>query len=307
MNDRSGVRSKGALEDIAYLTRSVNRVAVLDSLAADSYTPSELTEVTGASRPTLGRILHEFEDRGWTERTDDGYVATTTGQHVVCELEPFAGAMAAIRTLGEAVAWLPTDELTIGLQHFRDATVRRPERHDPMDVVDVFTERLREATEFRALTHLVAPEPKQEAMLDGVTSGRLETEFVLTDDLVGYLRDVPKRDDWFHEVVASGARAYRYDDSIPCNLFLIDELVALGQSHPETSQPYAFIETDDETVWAWARDLFDAYRAEAERIDDGLAAEEASVEDLSDGVTPGELSDEEPTAEGSPTRIDRVP
>jgi ribosomal protein S19E (S16A) len=47
-----------------------------------------LTDVTDASRPTLGRILHEFEERGWTERTDDGYVTTAAGEHVVAEFTP---------------------------------------------------------------------------------------------------------------------------------------------------------------------------------------------------------------------------
>ena len=297
-NDRPGAHSTGALEDIAYLTRSANRVAALGSLVEDSYAPSELTEIVGASRPTLGRILHEFEDRGWTERSDDGYVATPTGEHVVAELEPFAGAMAAIRRLGDAVAWLPTDELTIGLQHFRDATVRRPERYDPMDVVDVFTELLREATEFQVLTHLVAPEPKQEAMLDGVTTGRLDAKLVLTDDLVCYLREVPKRDAWFREFVAAGARAYRYDDPIPCNLFVIDDVVILGESHPDSGHPYAFIETENATVREWARDLIDEYRAEADRITAEAPAGEASAEETSDG----EASAREPSA-----RTDRTP
>jgi predicted transcriptional regulator len=232
--------------------------------------------------PTEYRILHEFEERGWTERTDDGYVATAAGEHVVTEFTPFAGAMAAIRRLGDAVAWLPADELTIGLQHFRDATVRRPERYDPMDVVDVFTELLREATEFLALTHLVAPEPKQKAMLEGVTTGRLDTKLVLTDDLVGYLDDVPKRDAWFREFVAAGGRAYRYDDSIPCNLFVIDDVVILGQSHPESGHPYAFIESENETVRRWACDLIDEYRGDADRVVPDPSVEESVAKESSD-------------------------
>jgi predicted transcriptional regulator len=266
MSDHPGARSTDALDDVAYLTRSSNRVEVLDLLATGTYSPSELTDVTGASRPTLGRILNEFEERGWTERADDGYEATCAGEHIVAELAPFVDAMEAIRVLGEAVAWLPTDELTIGLWHFRDATVRRPERYDPMDTVDVVTELLRKASEFRVLTHLVAPRPKQRAMLDGVASGRLDTTLVLTDDLVGYLRENAERDAWFQEFVAAGARAYRYDESIPCNLFVIDDLVLVGRSRPDSGHPYAFIESDDETVRAWACDLIDDYRADADRI-----------------------------------------
>jgi len=163
-------------------------------------------------------------------RPDAGVYEQMEGGPTQGDVAIAADAMAAIRTLGDAVAWLPTDELTIGLQHFRDATVRRPDRYDPMDVVDVFTELLREATVFWGLTHLVAPEPKQKAMLDGVTTGRLDTKLVLTSDLVGYLSDVPKRDAWFREFVSAGGRIYRYDDPIPCNLFIIDDVVILGQA-----------------------------------------------------------------------------
>jgi predicted transcriptional regulator len=280
MSEPTSAQAADALEDIAYLTRSGNRVAVLDSLATGPHTPSELTDVIDASRPTLGRILNEFEERGWTERTDDGYVATPTGEHVVTEFSPFAGAMTAIRRLGDAVSWLPSDELTIGLHHFRDAVVRRPDRYDPMDTVDVVTELLRKATEFRTLTHLVPPRPKQKALLDGVVTGRLDAKLVVTDDLVGYLRDNPERDAWVREFVAEGARVYQYDDPIPCNLFVIDDLVLVGKSHPESGHPYAFIETENETVRTWARELIDEYCADADRIaPETSAGEEASAEE----------------------------
>lgn len=306
MSDPTGARSADALEDIAYLTRSGNRVAVLDSLATGPHTPSELTDVTDASRPTLGRILNEFEERGWTERTDDGYVATPTGEHVVTEFSPFARAMTAIRRLGDAVSWLPSDELTIGLHHFHDATVRRPDRYDPMDTVDVVTERLWEATEFHVLTHLVAPEPKQKAMLDGVTSGRLDTKIVLTDDLVSYLRDVPKRAAWAREFVAEGARVYRYDDSIPCNLFVIDDTVLVGESHPESGHPYALIESENETVRAWACDLIESYRADADRIVPGSTGAEVSEDEPSFETTPEEEAEETSSGDAS-VRMDQTP
>lgn len=80
--DRSDEDGEGALETVAYLARSESRVAVLESVRDGPHTREELLETTDASRVTLDRVLGEFEDRGWAERTDEGYVPTREGEFV---------------------------------------------------------------------------------------------------------------------------------------------------------------------------------------------------------------------------------
>ena len=49
-----------ALDDIAFLARSVNRVEVLETLSSGPHNRAELQEATDISRPTVGRIVNNF-------------------------------------------------------------------------------------------------------------------------------------------------------------------------------------------------------------------------------------------------------
>lgn len=258
-----------ALEDIAYLSRSDNRVLVLNALSEGPHTRRELEEVTEVSRATLGRIVNEFEERNWAKRTTDGdYVATATGQHIITQFTPFAESIQAIRRLGEAMEWLPTDELSIGLHHFSDAFVKRPEHDDPMEFLDFFTEQIRDASEIRVLTHLAPPEPFARSMRDGFTTGRLDGVFVLTGDLVEYLRAREGRQERWRTYIEAGADVHRYDEDIPCNLFVIDDTVFIKSSRAESVKLYYGepIVSENEIVRAWATDLIGAYQGEADDI-----------------------------------------
>lgn len=61
------------LDDVEYLARSANRVRVLETLAKGPHDRTDLQEKTGAARATLGRILGEFEERGWIRRDGAEY------------------------------------------------------------------------------------------------------------------------------------------------------------------------------------------------------------------------------------------
>lgn len=264
----------GALKEIAYLSRSDNRLLILTALTEGAHTRRELEEVTGVSRATLGRIVNEFEERNWAERTTDGdYVATPTGQHMVTQFTPFAESIEAVRRLGEAVEWLPTDELSIGLHHFNDAIVKRPENDDPMEVIDYFTDQIRDASEIRVLTHLAPPEPFATSMRDGFDTDRLNGTFVLTGELVEYLRRRSAREERWRAYIEAGADVYRYEGDIPCNLLVIDERVFIKSSRSDSVKlSYAEpIVSDNETVWAWATDLIETYQNQADHIDEPFA------------------------------------
>lgn len=254
-----------ALADIAYLARSRNRVEILAVLSRAPHASRDVAAATEASRSTLERILTELEERGWAERTDDGtYAATPAGEFAVAEFLPPVGAMDAIRTLDEAVAWLPADELSIGLHHFADATVHRPEPNSPTAPATYLTERLRDASVFRCLVCLAPPLAFERAMRDGVVDGRLRTEHVVTARELEYISDQPERMRRWREYLEAGADVYCYDGPIPCNLFVLDETVLLGERQPEAC---SFVESESETVRSWAEETIAAYRRDAERLD----------------------------------------
>jgi predicted transcriptional regulator len=264
-----------ALADIAYLSRSDNRVAILDALAREPRPRRELGEATGVSRTTLDRIVNELEDRGWAERTPDGEYATTpAGAHLIAELRPFLDSVEAIRRLDDALAWLP-DDLDVGLRHFSDATVRRPEGADPMETIDYFVDLATDASELLVLSHLAPPAPLARTMRDRIAAGALTITGVVTGDCVDYMAEHPERRARWRAIVESGGELYRYDDHLPCNLFVIGEVVLIKQSAPEPVQEsYGVpIESRDGTVREWAVDLIERYRTGATRVDADTFAE----------------------------------
>ena len=277
MTNPSDTLTGDTLEHAAYLARSENRVRILKTLSSGPYTRRDLVDATGVSSATVGRVLTELQSRGWAKRTQDGYVATPAGTRVTAEFEPFIGALETIQHLGDAVDWIPTDELDIGLHHFTDVTVRRPERYDPADITDFFVDVLQDVSSFRTLTHLVPIETKERIMLEGVRSGRLTVDCVMTVGLLDYLREHPEHRARWAELLDGGATASRYDAHIPCNLFILGDLVLLADSHSTSGHPYACLVSENPTIRSWAHELIDRYRGKADPIDVDMISEERSV------------------------------
>lgn len=270
MSERSEAIPSDALADVAYLTRSENRIAILRALADGPTTRREISERTGCSRTTLDRIVNELESRGWAERTPDGtYVATPVGRHLIDQFDPFLRSVDALQRLGEAIDWLPTAELTVDLAAFSDATVRRPERDDPVETIEFMTDLVREASTFRVLTHLFPPEPLSEAMHEGLTSGRLSVQAVVPDGYMTSLREYPERRVRWHDNLRAGAVVYRYEGTLPCNLWIVDERVLIKQaSDGPIAESYGVpIVSNNPAVRDWASDLIDRYVREGREID----------------------------------------
>lgn len=268
MSGESGTGCREALADIAYLTRSENRVRILESLSETSSTRRELEAETGIPRATVGRTLADFQERGWVRR-DDGrvYSLTPAGRCVAASLTPFIERMAAIRKLGNMVAWLPTDEVAVDLRAFRDATIRRPERADPFAHVARATELLSAADSFRCLVGVAPPPEFEQVMRDRVVAGALTTCHVITAEELAYLRDQPDRVHRWREYVEGGANLYCFDGAIPCNLLVFDDTVLIGNVQSNPDQQSALLECDSEAVVEWTNRLIDRYRRKAAPLD----------------------------------------
>lgn len=264
-----------ALDHIAYLSRSTHRVAVLEALTESipdpgrprtGYDPRALQDLTGASEATISRILSGFADRGWAERNDDGeYVATAKGQSIAMAFAPSVDAMVTVQRLGDAVTLLPFSELSIGLHHFRDATVREPEGPQPADFGQYLSELLDGASTYRFISYVPGP-PNVEAM------PQLDQVGVFADYIIDYLGG-----SWDHEYYGEGPEVpidmYSYDGHMSCNLFIIDELVAIENSQVDGISSGTTIESRNETVREWAIELFERYRKDAEYVE----SEDATV------------------------------
>lgn len=280
MSDGENNLPTEALEDIAYFSRSPNRVAILDALTEGSHPRKELVELTGVSRTTVDRIVNELKEKGWAERTANGtYVTTVRGTHFVRRFRPFLESVEALHRLDDAVTWLPIDELSIGLEHFNDAVVRGPETADPVETIDFMNDLLATASEFRVLAHLAPPEPLGETMCDSVVSGQMTMDGVITETLFSYLTANPERAARWKTVVENGATLHLHEGPIPCNLWIFDETVLIKKSGPEPiDDSYGSpIVSENSTVRSWAHNLIDDWLADTTHIEGEAFVDDSSV------------------------------
>ncbi len=203
-------------------------------------------------------------EREWVERTTNGeYILTATGEHIAVETERYVGAIQAIQVLGNGVAWLPDDELTIGLQHSREATVLRPEPNATNAPSTHASELMQEATEFACLVNIAPSLGFEYAMMDGVVDGRLSTQHIVTDGELAVLRQNADRVSRWQTYIEAGGNLYCYDRRIPCNLLVIDETVLILDRHPEAVEG---IKSTNAMVRSWAHEVIDDYQEDAERL-----------------------------------------
>lgn len=265
MTDTSHV-SNEVLEDVAFLARSGNRVQVLERLtetgsepAPLGYDPRELQEITGASEATLSRILNEFQERDWARRTTEGnYVATPQGEHVAADFEPFIKSMETNRKLGAALGSIPPDELTIDLHHFQDATIRQQKPDEPIGMM--YLEAYRETTSFYCLTWFASDPALGMAIENGVLNGRITTYEGITASSANPIRDNHKGPPDMRKIIDAGGRLFVYDGRLPCNIFILDDLVFIS------SDFRYIIESGNETVRDWALDMVERYRVESREV-----------------------------------------
>lgn len=254
-----------ALGDVAYLSLSIHRVRILRALTEEPYTRRDLEDVTDASRATLGRILSELEDRGWAERTADGYVATVRGE-LVCEVfVPLLEAIGFLRRLEDAADSFPTEARSVDLRHFTDSTVRRPRPTDAFAPVAYGVSVLREAEYYRGLVHS-GSRPFLDAVHEGVCSGRLDAEVVSARSYLEYLVGNPNCRSRVVDLLERGC-VLRYDGAVPTNLLLVDDCVYLCLCDRERGHLLALVESENGVVRSWAVDLYEAYRAKADLVD----------------------------------------
>jgi hypothetical protein len=114
------------LEDIEFLARSNHRVVVLDAPVERPCDRNDLRVATGASSPTMGRILADFEERRWIARDGRTYELTRLGEFVADRFLDFRGAMKTERKLRDVVPWLPREMEGFTVDMFDDAVVSYP-------------------------------------------------------------------------------------------------------------------------------------------------------------------------------------
>lgn len=255
-----------ALEEIEFLALSENRVETLDALRNGPYTRSELEEITGASQPTLGRILRDFEDRRWVEPVDGGYEATATGRIVAGGITDLREIVETELTLREVVDWLPTEEMAFDLRRLRDASITTPSRTRPIAPIRQVSDALGGATHVRVVSHAFNERTLEAVRRETVEAGGTFEGVFSAGAIADLAHDRTLRDRLEELADAETATIRVYEGEIPLAVTVTDQDVHL-LLRDEDGLLQAALATDDEVVHSWALDVHDRYWKASEPLD----------------------------------------
>ncbi|SDR02769.1 helix-turn-helix transcriptional regulator [Natronobacterium texcoconense] len=253
------------LEEIEFLALSANRVDVLELLAEDEYTRSELAHETGASQATLGRILGDFDERSWITRDGSRYRATATGRLVAEGVTDLRTILETEGKLRDVVDYLPTRGLAFDLRHLADATITKPSQTRPNAPVQRLLALLEDADEVRAFSHAFNEQTLQ-VVRERTTAGEVTFRGVFSRYAIEALTDDSALRRQLRDLLAADETAVRVGrDDVPLAVMIVDDVVYL-LVRDDHGVLRASIEIDDPTVRSWANDRFDEYWEDSESL-----------------------------------------
>lgn len=251
--------------DAAFLTASYNRGLVLDELCNRTLNRQELQRSTGIRRVTLGRILHDLEERGWIERSDTEYGATSLGTSVNGAFHEFLDTIGTAHRFQALAHLLPEGLLELGIERIHDAEIAIPTSSDPQAPIRLAVRQVREAETVRILTHAFAP-GVIDVLYDGVLAGEQTVEAVLAGEVLDIFAADPELREKVHAILSTDrARFYRSPEPIPYIFAVVDDGVGIGVDD-EQGRPHAVIDVRDEVVHEWAIELFERYRLSSKAV-----------------------------------------
>ncbi len=257
------------LDDIEFLVSSDHRVGVLDALVGGSCDRDDLRTATGASSPTLGRILADFQDRHWIERDEKRYQLTDLGEFVADQFEGFRDAMAYQRRLREIWPWLPHEIEGFSVGLFTDVVVSRPGPGYPYKPVERLTELITTTKTMRGFGMALLKSGNLEPFFDHALKD-MECEYVYPPVVFEELLS------WDEDVVAEAATRPNYTvllhDDLPlndrCGICLFDDRVSICCYDSETGALQSLVDTGSDGMRTWAESYYEQVRDGAHPLDD---------------------------------------
>ena len=257
-----------ATEEIEFLVRSEHRVGVLESLREAARDRAELRAATGASPPTLGRVLGDFEERRWIDRTGPTYGLTHLGEFVADRFLDLRDAMAIENKLRDVWQWLPREMEGFSVDLFADAVVSYPGPGYPYEPIERLTQLIEGTSRMRGFDTIVYKSVNNEAVCRAVLAG-MELEYVYSPAaLRGTFAWNPER---IMEAASRDNCTVLVHDSLPdgnrCGLGIVDERAGICCHDAETGVLRAIIDTDAPAAREWAVSTFERIRREAKPVD----------------------------------------
>lgn len=254
-----------ALDDIAFLANSENRVTVFKMLVDEPRSRDELIKHVDASRVTIARILRELEARKWITRSGQEYTVTPVGNWVCDEFLSLVDEMKAAHRLRDPVQWIPPDLLAFDIRCLRDAELILLDGTDPTALVRRIVEFHRSGERLRGLARAAAPvfiENQWELTVHGDT----RVELVFTPEAMDVIRSHRPTAQKFCEMLNAENARYSVYEEIPISVGIVDGTVGINLTDDQGVLKGGMV-TDNETVHAWAVELFESCQEQATPVD----------------------------------------
>ena len=262
-------------DDLEFLFTSDHRVAVLSALAAGPRDRAELRSVTGASAPTMSRILTTFETRSWIDRDGRTYQLTPLGEFVADRLSEFVEAMTIEEQLRDVWNLLPHDFDAFSVELFSDVAVTYPGPGYPDRPTERRLELIRESSTWRGLGVAMLGLRTLETAFDRFLDQQdpFECEYIYPPEVFDELLSWGDRET-IVEAVNSDSYTVLLHEDLPTahqyELCLFDDRVTICCYDPETGGLQALIETTSQEMRTWAASYYEQFRAEAEPLEDAF-------------------------------------
>jgi predicted transcriptional regulator len=256
------------IDNIQFLATSAHRVGVLEALRDGPTDRQELCEATGASSPTVGRVLADFSERRWLVRDGPTYGLTPLGEYVADRFLAFRDAMEIEEKLRDVWHWLPVEMPGFSVDLFADAVVSYPGPGYPYEPVERLSQLIASTSSLRGFDNIVFKSSNLETACGAVLEG-MTFEYVFTPEaLEGTFAWNPDR---IMEVTACENAAVFVHDHLPdgdrCGLGIVDDRAGICCHDAETGALVAVIDTDAPEAREWAISVFEEVRAEATPLD----------------------------------------
>ncbi|SEO45151.1 Predicted transcriptional regulator, contains HTH domain [Halogranum amylolyticum] len=257
---------ESALSEIEFLALSPNRVETLRLLADRPHTRRELVAETGASQPTVGRILGDFEERSWVVRDGGEYRTTATGTLVAQGFDDLLSIVDTEEKLRPVVRWLPTDAIGFDLERLADATITTPSQVRPNAPVKRALDLLGDAEEVRIFSYAFN-EQSLDVITDRTAAGQQRFEGVFSSSAIDAIADDSRLRQQLHELLTAEHASIRItDEEIPVAATVADSVVHLFL-RDDRGLLQASLDVDDPAVLAWADETFARYWETATPLD----------------------------------------
>lgn len=262
------------MEDIEFLARSGHRLGILTTLADGACDRDALCQATGASSPTIGRILSDFEDRRWIIRDGPTYELTPLGEFVAERFADLQEGMQTERNLRAVWEYLPREMEGFSVDLLTDAVVSYPGSDYPYEPVERVSELLEGTTSMHGFGTTVFKSANNEQVCQRIIDG-MEYEFVFPPDILKATID------WDPERVAQAAAQENctvlLHDDLPdvarCGLCVFDNRVGICCHNSETGMLEATIDTGAPAAREWAKTVYERQRADARPLSDAEKGE----------------------------------